>query len=99
MIHVFTLQKLNADTRLFQLKFADAVKLANMLDQLFEGMASGADDEFIAPTIVPEPTSNTLIVTGARDAIKRFFQSSVGGSACVPANCAAEVVAAELNVP
>jgi len=62
---------LNADTRLFQLKFADAVKLANMLDQLFEGMASGADDEFIAPTIVPEPTSNTLIVTGARDAIKR----------------------------
>lgn len=62
---------LNADTRLFRLNFADAVKLAAMLDQLFEGMASGADSEFEAPTLVPEPTSNTLIATGSRDAIKR----------------------------
>ena len=62
---------LNADTRMFRLQFGDAVKIAAMLDELFSGMASSADGEFTAPTIVPEATSNTLIVTGARDAIKR----------------------------
>jgi len=57
---------LKADTRIFALKFADAVKLAGMLDELFDGMASGAEGAFEAPTLVPEAASNTLIVTGDR---------------------------------
>jgi type II secretory pathway component GspD/PulD (secretin) len=61
---------LNADTRIYQLSFADSVKISGMLDTLFEGMAS-LTEEFEAPTIVAEPVSNTLIVTGSRDAIKR----------------------------
>lgn len=62
---------LNADTRIFSLRYADAVKLADMLDKLFDGMAGGSDGDFTAPTIVPESSSNTLIMTGSRDAIKR----------------------------
>ena len=62
---------LNADTRVFQLDFADALRIAGMLDQLFEGMESGSDGDFTAPTIVAEPTTNTLIITGSRDGIKR----------------------------
>lgn len=61
----------NADTRIFKLTHADSIKLAGMLDTLFQGMASTAEGEFAAPTIVAEPVSNTLIVTGSRDAIKR----------------------------
>ena len=59
------------DTRIFPLKHSDAIKLADMLDKLFEGMSKGSDKEFEAPTIVPESNSNILIVTGSRDAIKR----------------------------
>jgi len=61
---------LNADTRLFQLTAGDSVKISSMLDRLFEGMA-GMSEEFDAPTIVADAVSNTLIVTGSRDAIKR----------------------------
>ncbi len=61
---------LDADTRIYELAFADPVKIAGMLDTLFEGMAQ-LTEEFEAPTLVPDPISNTLIVTGSRDAIKR----------------------------
>lgn len=61
---------LNADTRMYQLTAGDSVKIADMLDRLFEGMAS-LSDEFDAPTIVADAMSNTLIITGSRDAIKR----------------------------
>ena len=62
---------INSDTKIFPLKHGDAIKLADMLDKLFEGMAKGSDKEFEAPTIVPESSSNILILTGSRDALKR----------------------------
>ncbi len=61
----------NADTRIFKLKNADPVKVGSMMDTLFEGMESNSDGDFKAPTIVPDAMSNTLIMTGSRDAIKR----------------------------
>jgi len=61
---------LNADTRIYQLAAGDSVKIASMLDTLFDGMAQ-LSEEFDAPTIVADAVSNTLIVTGSRDAIKR----------------------------
>ncbi|NOX58286.1 MAG: hypothetical protein GXP29_05430 [Planctomycetes bacterium] len=61
----------NADTRIFKLKNADPIKLAGMMDTLFEGMASNSEGDFKAPTIVPDAMSGTLIMTGSRDAIKR----------------------------
>ncbi len=61
----------NADTRIFQLKNADPVKVGSMMDTLFEGMEANSDGDFKAPTIVPDAMSNTLIMTGSRDAIKR----------------------------
>jgi len=60
----------NADTRMYQLTAGDSVKIADMLDRLFQGMA-GSSEEFDAPTIVADAVSNTLIITGSRDAIKR----------------------------
>lgn len=59
--------------KLFQLKHADAVKLVDMLDKVFEGQASAASDQdiFPKPTIIADPRSNTLVISGTRDAIGR----------------------------
>ena len=64
---------LRENTRLFALKFADAVKLTDMLERLFEGMKSSAPDPdiFTEPTIIPDDRSNVLIISGSRDALKR----------------------------
>ena len=62
---------LNADTRIFQLVFADALKLADILEKLFEGIASNSDGDFAAPTLVADAAGKILIVTGSRDGIKR----------------------------
>jgi len=64
---------LRENTRLFALEFADAVKLTDMLERLFEGMKSSAPDPdiFTEPTIIPDDRSNVLIISGSRDALKR----------------------------
>lgn len=63
-------QPLIDDTKLFKLDYADAVVLASMLDELFGGLASGSES-FTAPTILPDPRSNALVVAGSRDALER----------------------------
>jgi len=64
---------LQENTRLFQLRYADAVKLTDMLERLFEGMRQNAPDPdiFTEPTIIPDDRSNMLIVSGSRDALQR----------------------------
>ncbi len=62
---------LNADTRIFRLQYADSMKIASILDRLFEGMGGSSQGDFKAPTIVADAASNTLIITGSRDGIKR----------------------------
>jgi len=59
------------DIELFVLEFADASVIADMLDKLFQGMA-GQSESFEAPTILPDPRSNALIVAGSRDAMERL---------------------------
>lgn len=58
------------DTELFKLEYADAAVLAAMLDELFQGVA-GQSDSFTAPTILPDPRSNALVVAGSREALER----------------------------
>ncbi len=64
---------LGDNIKLFSLEFADAVKLTDMLDRLFEGIKSTAPDPdiFTEPTIIPDDRSNVLIVSGTRDALRR----------------------------
>ncbi len=59
--------------KLIPLLHADAVKLVGMLDKLFDGQASAASDQDIypKPTIIADARSNTLIITGTRDALGR----------------------------
>lgn len=59
------------DIELFELEFADATVIADMLDNLFQGMA-GQSESFEAPTILPDPRSNALIAAGSRDAMERL---------------------------
>ncbi|NOT02856.1 MAG: hypothetical protein HOP29_19830 [Phycisphaerales bacterium] len=61
------------DTKLIVLEFADAVRLADMLEKLFEGRKADASepDLFRQPTIIADERSNTLIISGARDSLKR----------------------------
>ncbi len=61
------------DTKMFVLQHADAVRLADMLEKLFEGRKSDAPepDLFRVPTIIPDARSNTLIISGARDSLRR----------------------------
>jgi len=63
-------QPLIDDARLFKLEYADAAVLADMLDELFQGIASQSDT-FEAPTILPDPRSNALIVAATQDAMER----------------------------
>ena len=59
-------------TQLFALEYADATVLAQMLDELFQGMESASDSEaFRAPTIIADPRSNSLIVAGMQDVMER----------------------------
>jgi len=61
------------DTKLFVLQHADALRLADMLEKLFEGRKSDAPepDLFRTPTILADDRSNTLIISGARDSLRR----------------------------
>lgn len=64
---------MHEDTKLFPLEWANALELADKLDQLFAGMKQNAPepDLVIPPTIIPDERSNTLIVSGTRDALRR----------------------------
>ena len=69
---VETLEKrpLIDDTRLFNLEHTDAIVLAEMLDELFQGM-EGTTEAFKAPTIIPDARSNALVVAATRDSMER----------------------------
>jgi len=58
------------DTRLFKLEFADSTVIAELLKELFDGLA-GQSESFKAPTIIPDPRSNALIVAATRDGMER----------------------------
>jgi type II secretion system protein D len=58
------------DIELFKLEYADAAVVAGMVEQLMEGLQS-ASEAFKAPTIMPDPRSNALVVAGTRDAMER----------------------------
>ncbi len=65
-----------ADVRLFKIEHADAVSVADMLTQLFEGMKATMkeDKDQLEIKIVPNVRSNTVMVSGSRYAIKRAEQ-------------------------
>lgn len=69
---VATLEKLPLidDIRLFALRYADAKVLSETLDELFQGLA-GQSESFEAPTVLPDPRSNSLVVAGSRDSMER----------------------------
>lgn len=70
LVQTLESQPVIEDTQLFRLEYADAAVLANMLDELFQGIA-GESESFTAPTILPDPRSNALVVAGSRDALER----------------------------
>ncbi|MCH7884674.1 MAG: hypothetical protein IIC01_05425 [Planctomycetes bacterium] len=70
LVQTLESQPLIDDIQLFSLEFADATVLAGMLDELFDGM-QGQSETFKAPTILPDPRSNALVVAGARDTMER----------------------------
>jgi type II secretion system protein D len=70
LVETLESQPVIEDTQLFKLEYADAAVLADMLDELFQGMA-GDSESFTAPTILPDPRSNALVVAGSRDALER----------------------------
>ena len=61
------------DTQLFELRYADATVMSEMLDELFQGLESASED-FQAPTIIPDPRSNALVVAASRDAMERVAE-------------------------
>lgn len=66
-------QPLIDDTRLFKLEFADATALSGMLAELFDGIAAQSET-FKAPTIIPDPRSNALVVAATRDSMDRVAE-------------------------
>ena len=64
---------LNDDTKVFALGNADALQLAQMLEDLFEGIKGNAAEPDLVrpPTIIAHERSNSLFVTGSRDSLKR----------------------------
>ena len=70
LIEALEAQPLIDDMRLFKLEFADATVVSEMLEQLFEGIQS-ASEAFKAPTILPDPRSNALVVAASRDVMER----------------------------
>ena len=68
--------ELPARWRFFQIEHADVVNVADMLDQLFEGMRDTLDDEAdqLNVKLIPDIRSNTLIVAGTRYAVDRAVE-------------------------
>ena len=73
LVETLESQPLIDDIKLFGLRYADAAVLSGMLDQLFEGVASRIES-FEAPTILPDPRSNAVVVAGSRDALERVAE-------------------------
>ncbi len=70
LVETLKLRPLVGDTQLFKLDHADAKVLANMLEQLFQGVA-GQLESFQEPTIIADTRSNSLIVAANQDAMER----------------------------
>jgi type II secretion system protein D len=70
LVDVLESQPLIEDTQIFKLAFADSKVIAEIMDKLFEGMA-GNSETFKAPTIIPDPRSNALLIAGSRDTMER----------------------------
>lgn len=70
LVDVLESQPLIEDTQIFKLAFADSKVIAEIMDELFEGMA-GNSETFKAPTIIPDPRSNALLIAGSRDTMER----------------------------
>ncbi|MGB0715016.1 MAG: secretin N-terminal domain-containing protein [Phycisphaerae bacterium] len=70
LVNTLESQPLINDTRLFELKEADATVMAAMLEELFTGMESQSET-FKAPTLMPDPRSNALVVAATRDTMER----------------------------
>ncbi|MCP4590345.1 MAG: hypothetical protein GY842_06360, partial [bacterium] len=64
---------LKDDTKVFALGTADALKLGDMLEKLFDGIKSNSPEPDLVrpPTIIAHERSNSLFVTGSRDSLKR----------------------------
>ncbi len=62
---------LGDDTKIVNLEFADAVKLTEMLNELFDARKSESaePDLFRKPTLIADERSNTLILSGTPDAM------------------------------
>lgn len=65
--------RLRGMTQIFEVQHGDVVRMAEMLTRLFEGIAKQQDtqDVFVPPTIIADDRSNTLIVSGSKDALMR----------------------------
>lgn len=59
------------DIRIFKLEFADALSMAAMLEDLFDGLSDQSDSN-ITPTIIPDERSNALVVAASREAMGRI---------------------------
>jgi type II secretion system protein D len=70
LIEVLEAQPLIDDMQLFELRYADSKVMADMLAELFDGIA-GQSETFEAPTIIPDPRSNALVVAAPRDTMER----------------------------
>ncbi|HUW81391.1 MAG TPA: secretin N-terminal domain-containing protein [Phycisphaerae bacterium] len=61
--------------QLFTLKYADAIKMAALLEDLFDKMSSAKKSVVqtveLPMTIIPEPNTNTLLIAGSRDGLTR----------------------------
>ena len=62
-----------ADARFVPIRNADVVSVADLLDQLFEGMRStlGTESDQLELTVIPDTRSNVLVLSGSRLAMKR----------------------------
>ncbi len=70
LVDVLESQPLIEDAQIFKLAFADPKVVAEIMNKLFEGLA-GQSEGLKAPTIIPDPRSNALIVAGSRDMMER----------------------------
>lgn len=70
LIEALESQPMLSDTRLFKLSYVDAIVLTDMLEKLFDGLAS-ASESIQAPTIIPDQRSNTIVVAGSQDSMER----------------------------
>ncbi len=62
---------LPGETQIIALQFADAVKVADTLDKLFEGLTQNLPEgsDYAKPTIIADQRSNSLIIAGSADAL------------------------------